>query len=285
MISVSVPCSCGEFVQGKLDGDDALISCPIDIYSTVTIKEGFQEKELLSKVKRAIYATLKFHEIDTSKLKNMSIEVETPLPYGKGYATSSSEMTAAIVAVSTFFKKKISPMEVARICVEIEPTDGIMFEGIALFKHINCKLLEVIRLKDFFEIVILESKQAYDTVELRDRGLFNIEDMDMSFEFNSLIKSLKYSNSSMMDKAMYRSALLNQGVINKEYLKEIRDMALKYGAIGVNIAHSGSLIGVIFKEKTNTIDFINKFEASEYSKPYSKLRKARIINGGWIIKK
>src|SRR5712692_8205418 len=34
---IRVPGTCGEFVQGMLDGRHFLVSCPIDLYSTVSV--------------------------------------------------------------------------------------------------------------------------------------------------------------------------------------------------------------------------------------------------------
>lgn len=34
-----VPGTCGELLQGSIGGVDSLVSCPIDLYSRVTVEE------------------------------------------------------------------------------------------------------------------------------------------------------------------------------------------------------------------------------------------------------
>lgn len=283
MISVSVPCSCGEFVQGRIGYDEALISCPIDIYSTATIKVGKQKLELLEKVKKAIKATTAYYDIDEKELEKIAIEIETPLPYGKGYATSTSEMVAVIVVVAKYFGKVITPIEVARLCVGIEPTDSVMFKGLALFKHLKCELVEVIDQDFLHNIVILELEDCISTVNLRNEGAFDQNVEDSKINFSNFISGVKNKNLDLVRKSMFSSALLNQSVLEKKYLSEINDMALFFGAIGINVAHSGSIIGVMFESESNVEKFIESFKVTTYSKLYSKVRKAKVISGGWII--
>ncbi len=38
-VEVKAPGSCGEFIQGRVGPDPCLVSCPVDLYSTVTIAE------------------------------------------------------------------------------------------------------------------------------------------------------------------------------------------------------------------------------------------------------
>jgi len=283
MISVSVPCSCGEFVQGRIGCDEALISCPIDIYSTAIVRQGVQKLELLEKVEKAIKSTMLYYNIDEKRLLEIEIEIDTPLPYGKGYATSTSEMVAVIVAVSKYFGEFITPIEVARLCVEIEPTDSVMFKGIALFKHLKCELVELIDQGFTCNIAILELEDCISTVRLRNEGAFdqNIEDSELLF--SKFILGLKSENYDIVRESMLNSALRNQCVLEKKYLSEINDMALLFSAIGINVAHSGSIIGVMFESEINLEKFIEAFKVTSYSKLYSKIRKTKVISGGWII--
>jgi len=51
MAEACCPASCGELIQGLINGSEKLISCPIDWYSTVEVKQGsahqFDERPLV----------------------------------------------------------------------------------------------------------------------------------------------------------------------------------------------------------------------------------------------
>lgn len=283
MISVSVPCSCGEFIQGKIGIDDALISCPIDIYSTAIIKRGKQTTKLLEKVQKAIEATINYYDVDKEVLSDLSIDINTSLPYGKGYATSTSEMVAVIVAISKYLKKEITPIEVAQICVAIEPTDSIMFKGIALFKHLKCELLDSVDLKIPYNIAILELAESISTVGLREQGAFKIDTRDSTDIFKTFLLGISNKKIDYIRNSMLSSALGNQNILEKKFIKEINEMAILDNAIGINVAHSGSIVGVMFECEKNMEKFIEKFRTSTYSKLYCKIRKTKVVSGGWII--
>lgn len=283
MISVSVPCSCGEFIQGKFDGEEALISCPINIYSVVSVKKGVQKTHILEKSKKAIELVSKYYNLNYEMVSNLSIDIQTPLPHGKGYATSTAEIAGVIIAIATYFGKKISPIEVARLCVLIEPTDSTMFNNISLFKHLKGELVESVDLNNTYEIVILELENYVSTTELRNMGAFNNKYDDSTLNFSDFLSAIKDRDYKKMRSSMMKSAISNQIVLKKPYLNEISQMSNLYKAIGVNIAHSGSLIGVLFENAKEANLFEEEFKKTNYKIFYKTIRRAKVISGGWKI--
>lgn len=284
MISVMVPCSCGEFIQGKYGSEEALISCPIDIYSIARVSEGTQNTKLLAKVNKAIESICIHCKIDKKVIDKLSIDVSTPLPYGKGYATSTSEMVAVMVAIAKYFEKTITACEIAKLCAKIEPTDSVMFSNISIFKHLSGDIILDLQADLDLDIVILELEETVNTINFRNEGAFNIVREDLKNTFVDFFNGIKNKNNDLIKKSMYKSAILNQSILEKKYFNEINDMAIDYNSIGINVAHSGSLIGVMFENREYAKKFERDFNLSKYANYYSKVRIAKVINGGWIIK-
>lgn len=95
-IKVKAPGSCGELVQGTVNGVSFLITCPIDWYSEVTVIRGSSIDQVHPKTAAAVDKTLKY--LNTNGSFGMS--VSSDLPVGKGMASSSADISAACQATA-----------------------------------------------------------------------------------------------------------------------------------------------------------------------------------------
>ena len=140
--TVRVPGVCGELVQGMLDDDYYLVTCPIDYFSRVQVDlflEGSPEvgppvvgPEDSPKAVAAVSATLA--HLGRQEL-SARLAISNPIPRGKGMGSSSADVVAAIAATGLALDQELSPETVGRLALMEEPTDGVMFPGIALFDH------------------------------------------------------------------------------------------------------------------------------------------------------
>jgi L-threonine kinase len=105
-----------------LQGEPCLVSCPIAIESCAfLLDEGEAPLHQRRKVRHAL-----------AKLAGISatarrIVVQTPLPVGRGFGTSTADIGAALFAASADNGLVLSTEEVARIAVSVEPTDSTLF--------------------------------------------------------------------------------------------------------------------------------------------------------------
>ena len=74
---------------------------------------------------------------------------------------------------------------------------------------------------------------------------------------------------------MIQSALANQDILFKPHLNEIINFAMNEGALTVNIAHSGTVIGIFFDDIYVVDSVVKRF------KHIKLLKIANIINGGF----
>jgi L-threonine kinase len=58
------------------------------------------------------------------------------------------------------------------------------------------------------------------------------------------------------------------------------DISKEYGACGVNIAHSGTVIGILLEQDMDETKIIEKIVEKKINKKYKKIYTANIIAGG-----
>ena len=126
-----VPGTSGELVQGMLDGAHFLITCPVDLYSTVRVdlyagKGEVEGPQDCPKAIQAVRLTLSYFRREDLDAR---LYVASPIPRGKGMASSTADVAAAIGATALALGRPISPLDVGRLALSVEPSDGVMFPG------------------------------------------------------------------------------------------------------------------------------------------------------------
>lgn len=276
------PGTCGELIQGKIAGTSFLVTCPIDMYSVVSVlinKTGQIEVDRsLPKVKKAIIKTLEFLGMPSLGAK---VEVKSFLPHGKGMASSTADITAACAATAVGAGGTILPWDIARIALEIEPTDGIMFSGIAMFDHLTGSISRVLGRAPKLEAVIVDLGGGIDTVgfnaNLRTEAANEEKEQLMQTALAKIEASLQGGDLRLLGEACTESAFANQDILFKPELRQIHQIARESGAIGVNAAHSGTILGILLEKDKCITDLVVENLRRE---GFCQLLKADIIDGG-----
>ena len=84
----------------------------------------------------------------------------------------------------------------------------------------------------------------------------------------------------MIGQACNISSVANENIHKKKHLNEIIDISKEYGAYGVNIAHSGTVIGILLDSDMNEDRLKEKLIDRKINKKYKKIYTANIIAGG-----
>ncbi len=248
-LTVKVPGSCGELVQGTHRGTPYLITCPINLYTHVTITDKHNNISGLGvKSQAALKRTLDYlgkPDFD------YGIALSSELPIGKGMASSSADIAAVCFAVAAAYGVELTAPEVSRIAAGIEPTDGVFFENIIRLNHMTGECLETMEEYPRLKIAVFDAGGAVDTVsfhkrtDLAELSIRNERITDAALE---LIRSS--SSPSAWAEAATKSSLANQSILPKKDLSEMIKAARERGALGVNVAHSGTVIGILFSPDT-----------------------------------
>ena len=244
------PGVCGELVQGMMDGGHFLVTCPIDFYCRVTVticseQSGIAAPAECPKTREAVAATL-------SHLGQPGVgavvTVSNPIPRSKGMGSSSADVAAAIAATASALGEHLPPEVIARIAVSVEPSDGVMIPGIALFDHRKGSLVEELGPPPPVEIVALDFGGEVDTVE------FNRQDHSRQWEsvaeetsraLELVQRGIREGSPALVGEGASISAEAGQAVLGKPQLARVTEFAREVGAVGVCAAHSGTVLGVL----------------------------------------
>lgn len=279
------PGSCGEFVQGMLDNNEYLVSYAIDKYSKAIIEERNDNIKLGPKKSRmAIEEVFRYFDLDIKYTRKLSLEIISEIPIGKGMASSTADIGATIKATLSLLNKKVSPEKISKLASKIEPTDSIYIDKNCIFDPLKGEIKKVLGNIDDVNILVLEPDEKLNTKTIRShkdyksKKIENKETMNIAFE--GLETGFKNNDLKLIGQSCTISSLANENIHKKEYLNEIIKVSESYGSYGVNIAHSGTVIGIILDKDMDPFKLRQKIIDRNIHIKYNKIYPVKLINGG-----
>jgi L-threonine kinase len=248
--TVRAPGVCGELAQGVLENISFLVTCPVDFYSRVKVEvyeNGFGVEATDGCPKTAAAVRRSLAHLKRAKL-SAKVQVSSPIPRSKGMGSSSADLAAAIAATGLALGEELSPESIAQIALSIEPTDGVMMPGVALFDHRAGLIRESLGPPPPMEIVALDFGGTIDTEEFnrvdRTRAWTSVN--EQSAEALQLVRrGIEEGDPALVGKGATISAQAGQHVLPKDRLGDVLTFARDVGAVGVNVGHSGTIMGVL----------------------------------------
>ena len=277
------PASCGEFVQGILDKEEYLSSYAIDMFSIATLEEKKEIDLGPKKSRKAIEKVFEKFNIPLEESKNISLNLKSDIPVGKGMASSTADIGATIKATLSILNKNLNDEEISFMASEIEPTDSIILYENSIFNPVNGTVKKylssfsngrviILEPKDILETKIIRSNPNYLNIKLENKSVINKS-------FNLLEEGLKNKDLRLIGEACTLSAIANENIHKKPYLNEIIEISQSMNAYGVNIAHSGTVVGILMHKEMDDIKIIEHLRGTEISKYYKKIYTSDIIDG------
>jgi uncharacterized protein involved in propanediol utilization len=179
------------------------------------------------------------------------LQIQSNIPIGHGYGSSTADVVAAIRAVAAAHDVRLQPSRVSQLAVAAErASDAIAFNGHAvLFAQRAGAVLE-----DFggslppLLLVGFKAKggRPIDTLELPPARYDSIEIQQFRVLRALIAYAVRHQDPNCLGRAATASALLSQRHLPKQQLERVIDIAKGAGACGVQVAHSGSLLGILF---------------------------------------
>lgn len=276
------PASCGEFVQGILDREEYLSSYAIDMFSVATLEEKQENINLgPKKSRKAIEKVFERFNIPLRECKNISLNINSNIPIGKGMASSTADIGATIKATLSILNEDLGNEEISRIASEIEPTDSILLYKNSIFNPVNGQVKKYLSTLNNGRVIILEPDEILETSIIRSNPNY----LDIKLEnkaiinksFNLLEEGLREQDLKLIGKACTLSSLANENIHKKPYLNKIIEISNRMGAYGVNIAHSGTVIGILIDNKMDHERIINHLKEISIDDYYKTIHLSKII--------
>ena len=282
--TASAPGSCGELAQGMLRGDYFLVSCPIDMRSTASVEIAPGSGDIRApaaapKARRAVALTLAhFCRADL----DAHLRLQSPLPRGKGMASSTADVAAAIAATAAALAAPMPPALIAQIALQVEPSDGIMLPGIAVFDHKRGRLARALGEPPPMRVLALDFGGGVDTLAFnrinRDRALKRLQ--PAFTEALALIKhGIRSGSPAEVAAGATLSALTNQPLLYKPQLDAALRLSREVNGLGVNAAHSGGALGILLPDDPELAAYAET-RARQRLRGIQRMHNRRVISGG-----
>jgi uncharacterized protein involved in propanediol utilization len=180
------------------------------------------------------------------------LSIESNIPPRWGLGSSTSDVTATIKAVADAFNMKLSAQVLAALAVKAEiASDALMFgDRAVLFAHREGAVLE-----DFGGVLPPLEVLGFNT-DPAGLGVDTLNYNPASYNwweieaFRPLIgmvrKAVQTQSPQLIGRVATASARINQQYLPKPYFDELEKIASKVGAVGIQVAHSGTVAGFLF---------------------------------------
>lgn len=249
--TVRMPGTCGELVQGVIDGVTFHVTCPVDLFAEVTASTADDTcrdgRRNWFKAEEAMVRVLTFLGRPG---RRFGLAIRSEVPRGKGMGSSTADVAGTILATATLLGRPLDLRTVARLALCVEPTDGSLFPGIVCFDHRGGQILEPLGEPLRLAILILDFGGRVDTVAFNrvDRRPL-LAPMEGQFrEALAMVRAgLASRDPRLIGEAASLSADCNQRILPKASLPAVRREGNVLGALGVCVAHSGTIVGLLFE--------------------------------------
>jgi len=256
--SARYPGSAGEIVQGNIGGIDVLTSCPINLYTKVKVFENSSINNYCrnSKAYKFMFNILKRWGYESFG-NTLKIYINSCIPMGKGFASSTADLCALYNGLIKLFKRKYNERELIEECLNIEPTDSIIFNKMTLFDYKKGTFNRTIGDYIEFYVLIFEGKAKINTIEFNKKKL--PEHKDISDLIPELIDGVKNNKLRKLAWCATESIIRNQHRLKYNFLEDTLSIMNKIEGIGILGAHSGNCLGIILEdvEKFNYYKHLN----------------------------
>ncbi|MEI5682207.1 kinase [Mesorhizobium sp. CCNWLW179-1] len=248
----------GELLQGVFEDDAGrlhrgLMTLPLDrIRSVATFKitETARIKALPpDRTKAETAARLTLEHIDRSHTGG-DLVIKSAIPVGHGYGSSTADVVSSIRAVADAHDVKLRRSSICRLAVAAEgASDAIPYEDQAvLFAHREGVVIE--HFGGALPPLLVVGFKAHNGMPIDTLGLqparYGSEEIQLFRILRGLAsRSIRFQDPYLLGRVATVSAQISQRHLPKSRLDVALQIARQHHACGVQVAHSGSLVGVL----------------------------------------
>jgi L-threonine kinase len=287
-ITIAVPGTCGELVQGwSAEWDEpVLVSCPMAVVSRVSVKirpgpavTGPAPAPHYAKSRRA--ARLLLDHLHRPGL-GAALAVASDLLPGRGMASSTADIIGVMAGLALSLGRPITPAALARLACRIEPSDSTMFGPLTALAYRGSARFAELGPAPALPLLMLDTGQAVDTLAYNAR--LNLDALrrlaPTTTEALALLShGLTTADYAALGAAATLSAVSYQAIQPQPWLDQARRWAADTGALGVVRAHSGSVLGLLYPPHTPLTDPARWLSA----RFDGAITLTGLVAGGWSV--
>jgi uncharacterized protein involved in propanediol utilization len=251
----------GELIQGPVMHEGkmqiGLISLPVQRYSWmhfVAGEDGEHAHDLPHKEKcrRAIALYLARHERCLPRGRWLH---DSELLQGKGMASSTADIVASIRCLDRVFGLRSTPELIADILRQVERSDSVFLNHYALYLSARQCVLRYLPHDPHFHVCYIDEGDTVlteaVTATLLDHYAANLDVYESNLRLT--LAAFDAGDRIRIARCASVSAALAQQVLPKRHYSEIVARRAAFGADGIVVAHTGSLIGYLFAQAPDAV--------------------------------
>lgn len=256
----------GELFQGQIEDENlqlrrCLMSLPCNaMYSEAAFTPDTSGTFVVtpsykSKVKRA--AELTREHLKLPRLGG-TIKVESTIPEAKGYGSSTADCIAAARSIADAVGHTWAEEQLAQLVVQAEvASDNFMFSRAVLFAHREGVVLEdyAQNLPKLEVIGVDTSEDSYvDTLEHPPARYSWRQLQSFRTLTGALRRAIRLGDIRLLGRVATASAVINEDFLPKPRFREVMRTVENVDALGVAVAHSGTVLSVLFDPQDPELD-------------------------------
>jgi uncharacterized protein involved in propanediol utilization len=211
------------------------------------------------KVQNAAASAMAAFATERSPVTGGRIEISSTVPRGIGMGSSTADVTAAICAIADFHGASPSAEAIGRVAVGAErASDPVMInDRVVLFAHRAGAVLETMGHHMPPMIVVGcnadPATSGVDTVALTPAGYSDTDVGTFRVLRAELRAAISGDDVARLGRVATASAMISQRFLAKPAFEFLLDVNRQCGGCGVQVAHSGTVAGVIFDARQDDV--------------------------------
>ncbi|WP_196010279.1 L-threonine kinase [Citrobacter amalonaticus] len=284
MAVAQCPASCGELIQGWIMGSEKLVSCPVDWYSTVEVSTGSPLADERPLSRAMVNRLLEHWDYPAYLSQDIRVSIHSTIPIAKGMASSTADIAATAVATAQHLGHQLDESTLAQLCVSLEPTDSTVFQQLTLFDHNDASTQIPCDAQPALDLLVLESPQTLRTADYhripRQAGL-HAGAPALKRAWEKVQEACAEQNPYRMGEAATLSAIASQMLLPKPDFDALLSLVEDCGLYGVNVAHSGSVVGLMLDRQRHDVDYVKWLLArNRLTEHWPEQHLLRMVSGG-----
>jgi len=211
------------------------------------------------KAHHAAILSMREFSTDTSPVTGGCVEICSDVPRGVGMGSSTADVTATIRAIADFHGATPTAEEIGKIAVEAEcASDPIMIDDqVVLFSHREGTVLEIFG-RQLPPMIVVGCDAdpvtgSIDTITLPP-AVYSAAEIEIFHSLRSELRAAVAADDvGRLARVATSSAVISQRFLPKLAFDFLLDLCQRAGGCGVQVAHSGTVAGVIFDSRRDDV--------------------------------
>ena len=241
----------GELLQGVLPEDDRdfLVTFPMDAWATATFhyRPDASDVRVRPAGKHKSRRLARLALVELGKPGGGTLELVSELPEGKGLASSSADLVATARAVAAAVGHSFDASAIESLLRRIEPSDGVMYDGIVAFYHREVRLRTVLGTLPPLAIISHDEGGQVDTISHNraPKPFSAVDKREYARLLAELGDAVAAADLRAVGRIATRSAEMNAKIRLRHGFGGLRRACAEVDGLGLVLAHSGTMLGIL----------------------------------------